>query len=376
MDMVQRIFEFFGRHRTEARPIALESSPFRKLPLELIFLIASYLPLQSAASLSLSCHSLHSCLGTECLQSLKEAEYSVVNGFLRFLERDLPTHLLCLHCNKLHSMSFAEHHLTSRRWSRINEPWLACWSADRDSNVERGIYLEFSSTIFRMAMKAHRQGHDTTKLLGLLSYGKRNIVEKGFVEQRTVAVRIRDGSLLAREQRVFMVPSSHKTPLPYYGSINICPHIQFATMKCLLRYGIRVPYADEIEGYRNRQGIIYCQYCYTEFRVDFKSYGKAGNAMFVTKWIDIGEGRDISDYEWRSRIGGNKGRTWAKVVFQRGSICAAFEQKARFKFDSLLTQQDEKDLCRKSPWPWPDNVEVSCDGRYYYVVRRGRLLPI
>jgi hypothetical protein len=194
--------------------------------------------------------------------------------------------------------------------------------------------------------ETRRQGHDTAKLLDPLSYEKCNIVQQGFVEQRAPAVRIQGGSLLAREQRVFMVPSSHKPPLPWYGSIIIFPHIQFTTMECLLKYGIRVPYADEIRGYKNRQGIIYCQYCYTEFRVNFESYGKAGNAIFITKRIDIGEGRDISDHKWRSRAGSYKEKTWTKVTFNRGSICAAFEQNTQFKFDSLLTRQDEKDLYR------------------------------
>jgi hypothetical protein len=375
MDKFQRIVDFFGWHRTKARPIALEASPFRKLPLELIFLIASYLPLESAAILSLSCYPLYSCLKTECLQPLKEGEYSVINGFLRFLERDLPTHLLCPHCNKLHSMSFAKRHLTSGSWFPTSKPWLLCRSVDRHNYIEGRIFFDFSSTIFRMAMKAHRQGHDTTKLLGLLSYGKRNIVQIGFVEQPSAAVRIQDGSLLAREQRVFMVPSSQKTPIPWHPSINICLHIQFLTMRCLAMHGIRIPHADEIEGHENKQGIIYCEYCYSEFRVDFKSYGEAGNAMFVTKWIDIGEGRDISDHKWTSRFRGVLGEARTKAAFQRGSICAAFEQKDEFKFDSLLIQQDKKALCRKSR-PGPDKAEVSCDRvQRYYMVSRGRFLP-
>ena len=361
----------------KTRLIGLEASPFYKLPLELIFLIASYLPLESAAVLSISCYTFYSCFKMKYLQALKEAEYSATNGFLRLLERDFPAHLLCPHCNKLHSMSSPEHHIFSRRYSKgpwyyqRNEPWLACWNVDRKNRIEIGTYLGFSSTIFRMAMKAHRQGHDTTKLLDLLSYGKRDIYELGFVEQRTVAVRIQDGSFLAREQRVFMIPASHKLPVPWYGGIDICPHIQFITMKYFLRYGIKVPYADQIEGYKNRQGIIYCQYCYTEFRVDFKSYRKAGNAMFVTKWIDLGKGRDVSDHAWKSRIASYREKSRTKVVFRRGSICAAFEQKARFRFDSLLTPQDENDLCTKSPWPWPDDVEHSFDGRSYCVIRRG-----
>lgn len=67
-------------------PIALEASLFCKLLLELIFLIASYLPIELAALLGLSCYFLHSHLKIECLQPLKEAEYSVMNGFLGFLE--------------------------------------------------------------------------------------------------------------------------------------------------------------------------------------------------------------------------------------------------------------------------------------------------
>ena len=386
LDLFRHVLEFLGWRRPKARPIALEASPFRKLPLELIFLIASYLPLESAALLGLSCYSLYSCLKMECLHPLKEAEYSVKNAFLSFLERDLPTHLLCPHCNKLHSMSFSEGHLPSRRylltwknWHETCKPWLVCWSADYNSCVERGIYPDFSSTVFRMAMKAHRQGHDTTKLLGLLSY-KKHIIQPGFVEQRATAVRIRDGSLLAREQRVFMFPSSRKIPLPPYDGIEICRHICSTTLRSVLGYDIRVPNADEIKRHRNREGIIYCRYCYTEFQVDFKSYGEAGNAMFITKWMDIGEGRAISDHKWRSRVGHKGEHPWTRIMFRRGSICAAFEQKARFKFYSLLTPQDEKDLCRWSLWSWLDRVDDSHDERHnyhynYYGVRHGRILP-
>lgn len=222
-----------------------------------------------------------------------------------------------------------------------------------------------------MAMKAYRKGHKTAKLLRLLSYGTKNLVGEGFVEQRTAAVRIQDGSLLVREQRVFMVPFSQKVPLPWCGGIGICSHIQFATMVSLYKFGIRIPLANEMQEYENRHGLIYCQYCHTEFRVDFKIYGNAGNAMFLAKWMDVGEGLDLSDHKFKSQ------RMWKKVAYTRGSICAAFEQTAesKFKFDSLLTQQNEKDLCTESPWPWPEDIEVSCAGlRQFYVVRHSRFL--
>jgi hypothetical protein len=88
IDMIRSLFKFLGLHAEfrRSRPIALELSPIGKLPHELILLIASNLPLESAASLSLSCHSLYSCLETQHLKFLKEADYFAINGFLRVLE--------------------------------------------------------------------------------------------------------------------------------------------------------------------------------------------------------------------------------------------------------------------------------------------------
>ena len=378
MDMIRRFFKLLKWYEAEGRPFALEVSPLPKLPLELILHIASYLPPESAASLTISCHTLYSCLEMEYLQPLKKAECSVVNGFLRLLDRDLPGHLLCLHCSKFHSMSLAKTHIPSRRSFLTCKPLLACWKVDSESDVTAAIHSEFSSTIFRMVMKAHRQGHDTINLINHLSYGPMNFVRSGFVEQCSATVRIQDGSLLVREQRVFMIPSSQKFPLPWHGGIDICPHIQFTTMLSLYRYGIQIPHSDEIRGHKNRQGIIYCKHCYTEFRVDFKGYGRDGNAMFITRWMDIGEGRDESDLKWRSRLWYRAGTLRKTVTFRRGSICAAFEQKAdsEFRFDSLLTAQDEKDLRKKSPWPWPEKVELSYDrATRYFAVRRGKFVP-
>jgi hypothetical protein len=99
--------------------------------------------------------------------------------------------------------------------------------------------------------------------------------------------------------------------------------------------------------------------------------------MFVTKWMDLGEGRDLRDHEFRSRFSSVEETSWTKVAFRRGSICASFGQKLEptFKFDSLLSQQDEKDLCRQSPWPLPEGMEVSLIGdEPLYVVKHGRFI--
>lgn len=223
-------------------------------------------------------------------------------------------------------------------------------------------------------MKAHRQGEDTTALLRLLSYRKMDNYMWGFVELHKAEARIRHGCLFVREQKVYMIPASQKTPLPWYGGFGICRHIPFMEMSHLYWWGIRVPQADEIDGYENKHGIIYCQHCHTEFSIDFKSYGKAGNALFITRWIDLGQGREANDFKRRIRLNGTE--RWKKVTYQRGSICDAFEQNAEFKFNSLLTEQDEKELCTRCRWPWPDNASISGEeAGIGYVVRNGRLIP-
>lgn len=377
MDTIQRIFERLGLRRCIPRPNALESSPFRELPSELILLITSYLPLESVGSLSLSCLPLYSCLKTEYLQSLKEAESSAMKRFLHLLERDLPAHIICPKCNKLHYIPFAERHLASQLYLTPSKNSLKCRIADSTGHYDRGTPGGFSSTIFRMAMKTHRQGKDTTALLRLLSYRDTNRYLEGFVELYTAEARIRGGSLLVRDQKVFMVPTSQKIPLPWYSSFSFCRHIPLIGMADLYWWGIRVPKAHEIDEYENEQGIIYCPHCRTEFRIDFKSYGKAGNALFVTRWIDFGQGQGRGADDIKRIIRRNGFERRRKVTHKRGSICVAFEKNAEFKFDSLLTKQDEKDLREKPYWTWPDHAKVSGkeDG-IGYAVRNGRLVPI
>ncbi|KFX86135.1 hypothetical protein V490_09207 [Pseudogymnoascus sp. VKM F-3557] len=266
--------------------------------------------------------------------------------------------------------------LIHRQRSATNKPWLECWVADSVDDVFRGIHIAFSSTIFRLAMKAHRQGYNTTEFLRQLSYTTLTELNWGFVKHHKADARIKSGSLLVRQLTVFMVPSWRQTPLPCGGDVYICHHIKMKTMQDLQGHGIYIPQADEIKLYENRQGILYCDRCYTEFRVDFKSYGEAGNAMFITKWMDIGEGRDLDDPKWISRKKDSDRVSWPKIDYQRGSISAAFEQTAKFMVDSLLTEQDKKDLLwEKSPMPWPEYLKgPPKEVTPYFMVRNGRFI--
>lgn len=100
--------------------------------------------------------------------------------------------------------------------------------------------------------------------------------------------------------------------------------------------------------------------------------------MFITKWMDIGEGQESNEHKLRSRLGLPLMRSWSNVKFRRGSICVAFDQEApaSFKFDSLLSDQSKKALFAKNPWPWPKDRGVSFEAvTQHYKVRHGKFLP-
>lgn len=364
--------------QSEVNPSDLEFSHFLNLPPELILYIAKFLPPESSATLALSCSALYSCLNIQYLKPMQHAENRVLNAFLLLLERDKPRHILCPDCYKFHPMSSAIFYRRPNGAHANAPPLKQCQSVEIAGDLPSTIHSEFSSTVFRITMKAHRQGYSTVESLKQLGYERKNVDHEGYVEQRSARAKIHDGKLLLREQRVFMIPISQKTPLPWHGGIIICAHIQFITMMGLPRQGIRIPVSGEVHNHRNTEGIIYCAYCFTEFQVDFKSYGNAGNAMFLTRWMDIGEGIDPDDFKWKSRFWNSVGRLSSGPHFRRGSICAAFEQMpaSEFKFDSVLSRQDEAELMIRSPFPWPDDITLSSmRDRQYFAVEEGRFVP-
>lgn len=341
------------------RPIALELSALGKLPPELIIHIASFLPPDSAPSFSLCCRPIYFSLGTQYLKALEENEQLHRYKFLTLLERELPNYIACYYCKKLHAISKAHRHLYS---SRYTSHYLSCWTADLEHWTKYLIHPEFSFTVFQMTMKIHRQGHDCSKFLNLLSLKTKTNFRYGYVEQHTALAQIVAGSLLLREQRIYMIPPTQPIPIPWDLQFFVCPHFTCLSRGRFDQYGNINQYEiapwDKPNNHQNSGGIIQCKYCLTEFRIDFKNFGGCGNAMFLTRWKDLGEGRSPLDHKWQSHVMGCEGPHWLPVEFDQGSIYAAFERKEHFKFefDSHLTLQNKKELFKKSPYRWPKNI--------------------
>ena len=360
MDLLNSILYLIGvSYRPRPRPIALESSALGKLPPELILYIARLLPPASASSFSLCCRPIYFILGTQYLKALEVDDQSDRYQFLTLLERELPNHILCYYCKKFHEISKAYRHVYSNRSYYASNHYLECWIADLELTNTVYLHRDFSFTVFQMAMKLYRQSLGYSKLLTLLSYKSKTDFRYGNAEQCSALARIEGGSLLFREQKIFMAPPTRPTPIPWDTDFIICPHIRFASVHNGVRYRnlVQLAYWRGSKDRPNLEGLTQCNYCLTEFRIDYKKFEELGSAMFVIKWQDLGEGRSPLDHKWQSHVAGCKGPLWLPVEFVRGSICAAFEGKehSSFEFDSLLTTRDKKELFRTSRFSWPEN---------------------
>jgi hypothetical protein len=334
---------------------ALEFSALSNLPMEIILQISRLLPPESAASFSICCRPVYFALGTQYLEDLRPKEGSTGlhrERLLKLLEKDLPDHIICGICKKLHAINKARRHLRRNR-DYFNH--LKCWSKDYES-TNLYVHGESSSAVFEMTMKRYRQGSDYSDLLDLLSLKTYTThYRRGYVEQRRAAAKVINGSLIVREQKVFMIPATQPIPFPWDASFIICRHILFWTIKDLNRYLRHIGVSDwKIQkGYLER--VMRCRYCRSEYQIDFKHFGKRGNAMYVTKWLDLGQGP--LDNNCRSTLNADDipRRT---IHFDSGSIRAAFEGRWQFDFDSdaVINSKDRKELFKKSWYSWPDHL--------------------
>jgi len=355
MDFFKRILTLVGLlDRPPPRPDVLQFSSLRNLPTEILLQILDFLPPESAASFALCCEPLYSALKSRYLDCLGPTTWRR-ERLLQLLERDLPNHIVCASCQKLHAMKKAPRYLHS------NSDYfhhLKCWKLDYSALTSLYIHEEFSSTIFKMTMKRYRNESDFSDLLGLLSLKTRTYCRHGYVEQRTAAAKIIDGRLLIREQKRFMIPTTQSIPFPWDANFVICPHISFWSTRDLGRYFRNLPATDWKlwAGRTDRERMRQCKYCWSEYRIDFKQFGVRGNAMYVTKWLDLGQGP--SGYRYRSHVSCRDALLWLEIKFDSGSICATFEGREQFDFDGdpIISLKDRKELFKRSMFSWPKHL--------------------
>ena len=253
-------------------------------------------------------------------------------NFLILLERELPDHILCYYCKRLHAILdphwFMPTYISYFRYSGKRCRNMPCLEARVQSESSHNIYSQFSFPAFQMAMKYYRQGRSYSRMLDFLSVSTCDLPGS-----YSVLPRIVHGSLLLRQQhRVVTAPNQR---LPSSSHFYVCPHFRLALDVISDRGwdvrdrnwgGRRLPRHINLLDPRYRSELIQCRYCVTEFRLDFQLFDKGNSIIVFTKWQDLGEGKSPLDYKWACHLY-NDNIEWQPKEFRRGSICAAFERK-------------------------------------------------
>jgi hypothetical protein len=199
--------------------------------------------------------------------------------------------------------------------------------------TDEKIHFAFSFTVFSMRMKLYRQGLDPSRLLKLMSRESKKHRYDNVVEKRTAFSKIVAGSMFIREQRIFMMPPTHPVMIPKYTIVR-CEHMGIYESLPASDVSFLTKWIES-RNYQDGSRLSRCKYCFTEFRIDFKELGRRGNALYVTKWQDLGQGVSPLDPKWQSHI--LERQPYKRVKWKLGSIFSAFEGKehVEFEFDSL-----------------------------------------
>lgn len=323
--------------RTKARPDSFEHSLFRELPIELIGIIAEFLPLADAVAFTLTCRPIRFILGDQYISQLRASDHECDRlEFLEALERDMPYHILCYDCYNLH-----------RGTRKRDYSWTEPCSYRSGYSISQNIYPGFYPVTFQSAMKVHYYGLDYSKHLSLLtdydSYAK-----TGHNYQWEATPRIVDGHFLLRHQVWFIFPNGWEVTVPDQMNTDVCDHWQYITpsfpTRLRTKIACRVKHWDNLRLNNSCQtcsGLFQCEICPTEFQIDIKDIPKKLVALVLTRWLDLGEGRSL----WNQLYASHLDRLHHKfpdnppgpVSFEAGSIRAEFEGEGDLDMEKLLT---------------------------------------
>ncbi len=292
------------------------------LPAEILRHIAAYLPLSSAAALTLSSRFILAKLGTVCFAGLTKDYLPLIQNkyrthgaipqplppqpereiFLILLDRDLKETIYCYYCKIIHDPTetlkdLKKKGLQQRACARFESLRSRHWFHDD---------FYFSKLQFMMK-RSERFGIDCSRELRRLSktctfYGKR------FTHQLTSQVRIISSNIFVRMEHWLLVQGDNTlAPLhsPFrkdgYYRADICPHnnlIDFIlpTFDANLARGpTEYDFSPKSVAYFT---LYQCGACATEFQFDSAKCSEGLFALRVVAWMDFGTCQSPLDPKW------------------------------------------------------------------------------
>jgi hypothetical protein len=346
MDYIKRLFVLFQqrtkrfcRHPAVQRSNALENSLLAKLPTELLQQVANYLPVASAASFSLSCRHIQLLIGAQYLKNLATSYHETL-VFLKLLEHDLQNQIVCNSCRKLHRIQHARKYTEKGHRRSVAVP--DCLFDDREARVTRFIHDNFSTTVFKMAMKHyHHFGNDgqSRQLLNLLSGNFFTYLRATLVQKRKGECRIKNGSLFTRERISFHGTCTGVDPHSIF--FRICPHLECESIGRPASLCITIPYSLSHEekwsmllhcenstninkaSWDLCSELQQCRYCRTEYQAGFKHDDGCTIKVTITVWKDLGQGPEAE--EWKAHFPLENFSFPQPIQFCGGEIASVFQ---------------------------------------------------
>jgi len=324
MDYTKRLLVLFQqratrfiRHLALQRPDALENSLLARLPTELLQHVANNLPVASAASFSLSCRQIYLLTGTQYVENLATSDHETL-VFLKLVEHDLQNQIVCNSCRKLHKIKDA------RKYTERGQPFFPavepdCLFDDREAMVTWYIHENFSTIVFKMAMKHyHNFGYDaqSRKLLNLLSVKSRAEAWDTLVGNYKAECQIKNGSLFTCQHIAFHGTCTDvKEDLVFFW---ICPHLECKSRgrsaSLCITTSRRLQLDEKWSMLLHRKNstnikmasrhfyseLHQYRYCRTEYKAGFKHDDGCTMKFTMTIWEDLGQGPEAE--EWKAHV--------------------------------------------------------------------------
>lgn len=334
------------RHIQAAEPA--EESLIEQLPPEMLLAITKFLPLHTAALLTLTSKTMRSKIGDEYLHILnmvpkvdfgdgrinyrrppnftdEQLEYK---GFLSWLAEELPNEVFCHICQSIHDPIKTDKALPRASKSASRRDCICVIS-----RIQMGFYFNFPT--INLAMKRARHGLDPSKQLSTLSqldpdrhlyWWHRNKLTAKIIKQR-MYVRI-----------VHRIPVFRKTIPNLPGVIplwdtKLCRHLHTGgelpdksfnkqLTKALGEFDRNATNTKERFG-----DLFQCRHCLTEFCIEVQKGRGEHDELVITVWQDYGRGEQPFDLDFCSHF--ISPRIVQPVSFPRGSIRDTFEMDSQ-----------------------------------------------
>lgn len=329
------------RRPSKEKEVCAKSAYIERLPIEIWQYIASYLPIVSAASLTICNRYLLNVLGTRYWHELS-TKPALKAEFLSSFEKDLPNHWICYYCAVFHQ----RHQDQESRWDFFIRDFKHMY--DPPCVTRNWIHVGWGDIGIKhyqvqLAMNQHRYG--LSHGVSVKSFyhpwtatrGRQSLDKSYFMRARIV----NDEFILCYQRRFRLRKKSGGYPIDFiqdrFGDIPLLPNWPSSIDTELFNRLLHHVYPN------TRSGFGGCRNSMTEFHVEmFNEAGSPFRAVIVSVWKNLGSGKAPPDPTWEAHSSGVGGGD-----FLHGSIRAAFESKEGLGFWERINWWREYEAIRK-----------------------------